>query len=265
MNYVSVSGTKWTLSAVGRRYFGPQAVESYEAFVEYAVHQWKFIENLDEVLRTGKGIDFHAHQTSADWSAYQRGMLESAKGFAWFVAKHTPVPEGASSCLDLAGSHGYVGGLLCQKHPPMRSTVLDRPEALATARTLGQGEPWFSMVSFREGNLLTDDLGKGYDVVLSANILHHFPAEANRGILRRVRAAMKPGGIVSIFEIEPPHEGQAADAGGDGFALYFRITSDSSCFRGADYVSWLSAAGFASPRVIRSWKMPSRMLVVAKA
>lgn len=265
MGYVHRSGSSWSLTAMARRYFGPDATESYEAFVEYCIPQWHFVEQLDGVLRTGHGIDFHEHQTAEEWGAYQRAMLENAKGFAWFVVENTPVRSGAASCLDIAGAHGLVGAMLCEKHPPMRSTVVDRAEALATSRRIGEQEPWGRLVTYREGDVLTADFGSGHDVVLLANILHHFSADTKVEILKRVRAALKPGGTVSIFEIEAPGAGDPAEAAGDALALFFRITSTSACYRGDDYVSWLRAAGFAAPRVVRSFRMPSRMLVVAAA
>ena len=178
---------------------------------------------------------------------------------------HRPAYAGAVSCLDIGGSHGYVGAMLCAKHPPMRCTVLDRAEALAPARSIGAGQAWASLVSFREGNLLTADFGAGHGVVLLSNVLHHFSPEANLGILRRVRQALAPGGTVSIFEIETPAAGQPPEAASDALALYFRITSTAACFGADDYLGWLTAAGFSSARVVRSVRMPSRMLVVASA
>ena len=72
------------------------------------------------------------------------------------------------------------------------------------------------------------------------------------------------GGSVGIFDIEVPADSAGPEAAADAFALYFRITSTSSCFRDRDCESWLSQAGFRAPRTIRSVKMPSRMLVVAE-
>lgn len=264
MSYTTRVGNEWSLSPMGQRHFGADAIESYQAFVEYGPAQWNFIANLDQVLRTGRGIDFHDNQTPGEWKLYQRSMLENAKASAWFIVKNTPVPAGANSCLDIAGSHGCVGGLLCQQHPTMRSTVLDRPEALATACELGRGEPWYPFVTFQEGDLLTADFGRDRDVVILSNILHHFGVKKNLEILKRVRESLKPNGVISIFEVETPEPDDRPEAGGDGFALYFRITSTSSCFRAKDYLDWLSETQFRNPRVIRSIKMPSRILVVAE-
>lgn len=264
MGYVALQGERWVLTSRGARHFGKGAVESYDAFVRYGPAQYRMIDRIDDVLRTGKGIDFHGTHTEEEWTAYQHAMLDHARGFAWFVSENLPVPEGARTCLDVAGAHGLVGAELCRKYPPMRSTVLDRAEALATARAIAEAGGWSEIVTFREANLLEDDFGTELDVVLLCNILHHFDASTNALTLARVRRAMRPAGVVGIFDIEPPSPRAPPDASADAFALYFRITSTSTCFRGDDYVEWLSETGFRDIKVVRSVKMPSRLLVHAR-
>jgi len=102
-------------------------------------------------------------------------------------------------------------------------------------------------------------------VVILANILHHFSPEVNREILSRARRALKPGGSLGIFDIEAPRPEAPPEAAGDAAALFFRITSNSACFSGADYITWLRQTGFSKPRAVRSVLLPSRLLVVAEA
>jgi len=59
MGYVDLEAGKWALSRDGRRWFSPDAKESLGAFVEYGPPQWNMIARMDEVLRTGRGTDFH--------------------------------------------------------------------------------------------------------------------------------------------------------------------------------------------------------------
>lgn len=265
MGYVELKKGTFSLSDKGEKYFGRAARESYRAFVEYGVPQWQMVERLEEVLKSGRGIDFHENHTEEEWDAYQRAMLENARAFGWFVVENTPVRKGATRCLDIAGSHGLVGAMLCRKHPGLRSEVLDRAEALPRARKIAEAEGHADLVTFREGDLRRDSFGAELDVALLCNILHHFPADENVEVISRLRKAMKSGGSVAIFDIETPEDTARPDAAGDAFALYFRITSTSTCFRGEDYVRWLAEAGFRDARVVRSVKMPSRMLVVATA
>lgn len=264
LGYVAVDRGRWALTSTGARHFGKRAVHSYDAFVRYGPAQYRMIDRIDDVLRTGRGLDFHEKHTREEWNAYQRAMLDNAQDFAWFVRDHLPVPAGARSCLDIAGAHGLVGAELCRKHPPLRSTVLDRREALEIARGIADAGGWADVVTFREGDLLDDDFGGEVDVVLLCNVLHHFDGSTNALTLARVRRAMRPGAVVGIFDIEPPEPDAPPDAAADALALYFRIISTSTCFRARDCVQWLSAAGFRDPKVVRSVKMPSRMLVHAR-
>lgn len=265
MGYVSLRGERWSLTRAAKRWFGERAKEPYEAYVQYGPPQWRMIERLDDVVRSGAGIDFHDHQSPKDWETYQEAMFENARASSWFLVKHVPVPRGARRLLDIAGAHGWMGAALAKKHRGLRVTVLDRPEALASARGIARANGYADVVTFEEGDLRKDGFGEGRDVVLLSNILHHFGADENAAILKRVHSAMKPGATVAVFEIETPADDAPANAVGDAFALYFRITSTSTCFHAADYERWLTGAGFSNVRVVRSLRLPSRMLIVARA
>lgn len=264
MRYVTRRGSKWSLSRLGRRHFGRDATHPFTDFVAFGAPQWDWISRLDDVLRTGRGVEIHRSLSASDWSLYQRAMAEGARDFADFVARETPVAPGATRCLDVAGSHGLVGAALCRRHQGLRSVVLERPQAIPEARALAHRAGIDDVVSFRECDLLVDDYGESADVVVLANILHHFDPGTNRSILTRARRALKAGGTVAIFDIEAPSADAPPEAAGDAAALFFRITSNSACFTGAAYLEWLAAAGFMDARVARSVLLPSRLLVTAR-
>jgi O-methyltransferase domain len=265
MGYVKTRDRRWSLTKLGRRYFGGKGESPFGDFVAFGAPQWEWISRLDEVLKTGHGVEIHHNLKEEDWPLYQRAMAEGAREFASFVARKLPVNKGARLCLDVAGSHGLVGAALCRAHPGLQSVVLERAEAIPEAKRLAAQAGIADVVSFREANLLTDDYGEEADVVVLANILHHFTREVNLEILGRARKAFKPGGSIGIFDIEAPAPDAPPEAGGDAAALFFRITSNSACFSGDDYVDWLRRTGFKSPRVVRSVRLPSRLLVVARA
>jgi SAM-dependent methyltransferase len=262
--YVTLTRGRYQLTAMARRHFGRAATEPYAAFARYGPPQWKMLEQMAAVVRSGRGIDFHNHQSPEEWRLYQAAMLENARGYGWFIAERMPVPRGATQCIDIAGSHGYVSAALCRRHPGLRATVIERREALEISRQLASDAGHAALVRFREGDVLTDSFGTGIDVAILCNILHHSSAGANRDILRRVHAALKRGGTVGIFDIETPAAESRAEAAADALALYFRITSTSSCFRAADYLAWLGDAGFVGLKVVRTVKLPSRILITAR-
>ena len=265
MAYVKRRDAAWSLTRLGRKHFGPDAPSPFGEFVAFGAPQWEWISRLDDVLKTGRGVEIHRSLQGGDWNLYQRAMAEGARDFAAFVAKELPVPDGARLCLDVAGSHGLVGAALCRAHPGLKSVVLERPEAIAEAAKLAKEAGIADVVSFRECDLLKDDYGEGADVVILANILHHFTPEVNRRVLSRAKRALRSGGSIGIFDIEAPRPGAPPEAAGDASALFFRITSNSACFSGEDYVGWLNETGFSRPRAVRSLLLPSRLLVVARA
>jgi cyclopropane fatty-acyl-phospholipid synthase-like methyltransferase len=163
---------------------------------------------------------------------------------ASLLAPLVPVRPRAEKLLDIAGSHGLFGALICRAHPPMRSEVLDLAEAVEQSRGLAREEGIDDVVSHRVGDALTDDLSEGYDVCFLGNILHHFTPEQIRGLLDRVRRALSPDGTVAIWELRLPEPDEPPEIVGDGFALYFRATSTARCYATSEYTGWLGEAGF---------------------
>lgn len=264
LGYVERTAGKWSLSRLGKKHLGPTAPVPFGEFVAFGAPQWNWISQLDDVLKTGRGVEIHRSLVGPDWDLYQRAMAEGAREFAAFVARKLPVAKDARLCLDVAGSHGFVGAALCRAHPGLRCEVLERPEALAEARRLAAAERTLDVVTFRECDLLSDDYGNDADVVILANILHHFDVKTNRSILSRAKRSLRSGGSIGVFDIEAPRAEAPPEAGGDAAALFFRITSNGACFSGADYLEWLKAEGFEQARVMRSVRLPSRLLVVGR-
>jgi hypothetical protein len=263
--YVSQKNGGYELSKLGRRTMVPGGDMEMFGYILWNYEQWEMVAGLDEAVSRGRGLDFHTTLKDPEaWDHYQRGMLELARLEAAIVARKVPVPRGARSLLDVAGSHGLFGAAICRKHPPMRSTVLELPEAMEGARRLAQKEGIDDIVEHRAGCLLKGDWGSGHEVVLLFNILHHFLPEQIAGILRTARSALRGKGVVAVWELERPLAGSKVTAG-DGAALYFALTSTGGAYHADEYAGWLRAAGFESIRVARGRLTPGKILVTALA
>ncbi len=265
MGYVEQDGAAFGLSPLARRTLLRGSPQELTAYLEWNYLQWEFVENLDEVVRTGKGIDFHeTMRDSVAWRTYQRAMLELARLDAPVLASRVPVPPGAEKLLDLGGSHGLLGAEICRRHPSLRATVLDLPQAVEHARRLAREAGIDRIVEHRAGDALQDELEPGQDVVLISNLLHHFAPDAVTRCLERVRAALRTGGTVAVWEIERPLTASRA-GDGDGVALFFRLTSTAAAYHGDEYSRWLAAAGFSKLRCERPWRSPGSVLVLGTA
>jgi 2-polyprenyl-3-methyl-5-hydroxy-6-metoxy-1,4-benzoquinol methylase len=262
--YLQLRGDRYTLSSLGKSTMTSGAPSELTGYVQWNYMQWEFAGHLEALVRSGRGLEFHSTMSDPEaWRHYQQAMLELARFDAPVLARHVPVRKGATRLLDVAGSHGLTGATLCRKHPPMRSTVIDLPAAIEHARSLAQREGHADIVDHRAGDLRNDDLGSRWDVVLLANILHHFSPEDVRALLIRTFKALVGEGTVAIWELERP----AADkkpSEGDGVALFFRLTSTAAAYSGEEYATWLGGAGFQGIKIVRPRLRPGTVLVHAR-
>lgn len=262
-DYVVHRRGRYALSPLGRRTMLPGGAMELRGFVRWNEVQLRLVDRLEDVLRTGRGLDLHAVLDDPEaWRDYERGMLEIARLDAPVVAKAVPVPRDATRLLDLGGGHGFFGAAVCRRHAGLRSTVLDLPAALDAARELARESGIMPLVDYRACDIARDDLGEGFDVALLCNILHHFAPPDVAGILRRTRVALRAGGTVAVWEIERPRS-DASPTDGDGAALYFRLTSTGGAYPADEYAGWLRAAGFEGTRVRRPLATPGKILVTA--
>ena len=263
--YLSQSKGGYKLSKLGRRTMVAKSEMEMVGYVLWNYEQWDMVARLDDAVRGGRGLDFHTTLKDPEaWRNYQRGMLELARLESASVARKVPVQSGARRLLDVAGSHGLFGAAVCRLHPPMRSTVLELPEAMAGARSLAAAEGIDDIVEHRAGCLLNGEWGQGYDVVLLFNILHHFLPEQIALILRHARSALKEKGVLAVWELERPLRGSKVTAG-DGAALYFALTSTGGAYHADEYSGWLRQAGFKSIRIAKGRLMQGKILVTAVA
>jgi SAM-dependent methyltransferase len=217
-----------------------------DAWVLHNHVHWRAISNLERVLTSDGDRDLHHHLDSAEeWALYQRAMLQTAHPAAVPVAGLIPEPTGRGLLLDLGGAHGLYGAAICRRFPPMRSRVIDLPDAIAHARALGEQAGIADVVEYEQGDLRTSDLGDEIsDVVFMGNIVHHFSDEALQAMLRNVHRALEPGGVIAIWDMAPPPDLPEMDLVAEGFSMLFYLTSASEC-RGPDvYRSVLTACGF---------------------
>ncbi len=263
--YLETRRGAFSLSAETRRTLLPGSAMDSRGFVEFNALQWQLMESLEPMIRTGVGVDFHVTlEDPAQWQVYQRSMLEIARQHAPILTKRVPVRPGATRLLDLAGSHGVLGAALCRRHPPLRSVVLDLPAALPHARALALEAGVHDLVEHRPANILEDDFEADQDVVVLANVLHHFSPAQNREVIRRVFEATRPGGTVAIWEIERREDDVAPELLRDISSLIFRVSSTSRCFAASDYRTWLTEAGFDAIRTARAITAPIHVLVHAR-
>ncbi len=159
--------------------------------------------------------------------------------------------------LDIGGSHGLYSCELCKRHPALHATIFELPGAVDRASEIAAREGLGDRVKHRIGNALMDDLGETtFDIVMVNNLVHHFSAEQNVDLARRVARALSAGGVYAIGDfLRSSHPG----AGGGVPAVmdfYFALTSASGTWSMDEITSWQRAAGLALLKPVRFQSLP---------
>ena len=163
--------------------------------------EWRWIESLEQFVRSGRPLDFHDAMSAEERDLYHRGMRALAGVAGPEVARCTPVARGARRMIDLGGSHGHFAAEICRRHRSLSGEVMDLPEAVETAAPLLGAEGLGERLVHVAGDATTADLGvEQYDLVLMSNLAHHLDAEQNAELARRVARALRPSGAFVIQE-----------------------------------------------------------------
>jgi ubiquinone/menaquinone biosynthesis C-methylase UbiE len=169
----------------------------------------------------------------------------------------------SGQALDIAAGHGLFGIVLAQKNPRLRITALDWPKVLEVARRhagkMGVGDRYESIA----GDAFTVDLKGPYDVALLTNLLHHFSPEQCTALLRRIRAALRPGGRLVTLEFIPGEDRVSPPLSATFPLVMLATTAQGDAYTFAELEGMLRAAGFTKNSFHQLQNSPQQVIVSA--
>lgn len=201
LGYVRRTNAGYALTRRGRIYLDPRSERSMLSMLRFMDRTYDSFTDVEHTLRTGAPRRNNLeHFTAEQWEDFSLAMLELAKTNVDEVSRSLAVPAEARRALDLGGCHGLYSVELCRRHPRLAAEVLDLE---ATRRYFTETVGAHAMaerVRFRAGDFMKDDLGENYDVVLAFNIVHGFDSAQNLELVRKVRQALRAGGVCVIVD-----------------------------------------------------------------
>ena len=111
--------------------------------------------------------------------------------------------SGPMRVLDIAAGHGLFGIEIARQNPQASIVALDWAAVLEVAQANARKAGVAGRYEALPGSAFEVEYGGPYDAVLLTNFLHHFDVPTCVGLLRKVRAALKPGGIAATLEFVP--------------------------------------------------------------
>ena len=148
--------------------------------------------------------------------------------------------------LDVAAGHGVFGIALARHNPNAEIYALDWASVLSVAEENARNAGVADRHHKIPGSAFEVEFGEGYDIVLLTNFLHHFDPATNEQLLRKVHAALKPGGRAVTLEFVPNPD-RVTPPNSAAFSLIMLATTASGdAYTFAEFDEMFRNAGFAS-------------------
>lgn len=187
-------GDAWAFRLRGLRHFGSQ---------------------LGDQVRTGKlsGQAPNMATTIDNWTMAARLQIaQEQRAVTVDVALRlmAQVPEfpAVRRMLDLGGGPGLVAIALARDNPMLTGEVFDFAQTVTVAADNIRQAGLEQRLEVRGGDLASDPIGEGYDLIWCSSVLHFVPDMA--AALAKIHAALRPGGVLVSAHAEVPADPELA-------------------------------------------------------
>lgn len=244
----------------------PACIASSVVFLGAAELTGRF-KNLTEAVRNGAAVN---GETTLEpehplWVEFARGMAPLTAMPAEKMAQLVGAEKGEPwKVLDIAASHGIFGITFARKNPRAEIYAVDWANVLELAKVNARNAGIDARFHPLPGSAFEVDFGKNFDIVLLTNFLHHFDAATCETLLRKVHAALKPGGRAVTLEFVP-NEDRVSPPLPAGFALTMLAgTPAGDAYTFAELERMFRNAGFASSQMHELPPSFHRVVISAK-
>jgi ubiquinone/menaquinone biosynthesis C-methylase UbiE len=230
--------------------------------------QKRGFEDLTNAVRRGgstvKG-DASLDPDSPMWEIFARGMLGMMMPAAQMIAAHVGFePERQLKVLDIAAGHGIFGILVAQQYKNAEIYAVDWGNVLRVAMENAEKFGVADRHHLIEGSAFDVDFGDGYDVVLLTNFLHHFDAETNENLLRKIHGSLADGGKVLTLEFVPNDDRVSPPSEAMFSLVMLAATPAGDAYTFAELKSMFENAGFPRNEHLPLAPTPQHLIISMK-
>ena len=230
------------LSATALNKKSPEYRGAYLALLQRHWDEWS---RLTDSVRSGKPLEDNEpiseddHRRAFTWAMHHR-----SRDMAPRIAKHINLC-GAMTLLDIGGGPGTYTLALLAKWPKLQGTVADRPAALHVARAVARKHPAGKRLSYLPLDFMAEDIPDRYDVIFLSNIIHIYGPNENIALLKKIKAALNPGGKVIIQDFFLWDKKKLRPIETNLFAVTMLLYTDTgNTYTAQEVKTWMMKAGF---------------------
>ena len=224
-------------------------------------------QDLATVVRKGRTVMSDAGTLGPEdpiWVEFARNMAPLMTFSAELIAELLKASEGKKwKVLDIAASHGLFGITLARHNPNAEIVAVDWANVLQVAKENAASAGIAGRYRTLPGSAFDVDYGAGYDVVLLTNFLHHFDMPTCETLLRKVYAALSPGGRAVALEFVPNEDRISPPIAAKFSMIMLGTTPSGDAYTHSQYQTMFRNAGFKSC-ALHSLPIPEQIVVAEK-
>ncbi|HYH95919.1 methyltransferase [Hyalangium sp.] len=255
--YAAVPG----LVAAAAKVVGPRSLER-----DREKYEWRELHGkLPEVLRGEQSMPRESFdwppQTPAQVAGFEASMAAGLGPILEvFRTYGSQLWRDGQRLLEVGGGDGTLAAHLLEEHPGLTVDVYNLPATEALVARTREKHGLGARLGFVGGDFLKEPLPRGYDALSFVRVLHDWPAETARALMKAAYEALPSGGHILICEEFRTPERLTAQF----FWSYFLMGVDSCVSRLREveyYLLALQDLGFRAPQVLPG---PFELIIATK-
>ena len=225
----------------------------------------KAFENLADAVRKGGttwGEEGSLSFENPIWVEFARSMAPMMMMPAECISRLVEADKGGKCrVLDIAAGHGLFGIDIARHNPQAEIVALDWADVLEVAMENARKSGVDFRYSTLPGSAFEVEFGGGYDLVLLTNFLHHFDVPTCERLLRKVHAALAPGGRAVTLEFVPNDDRVTPPEAATFSMIMLGSTPHGDAYTFAELERMFSNTGFARSEHFRQPPMPESVII----
>ena len=165
------TGDEYRNTPESARFFVRRSKDDQRNGLLHTANIWHRWSTLTAAVRQGTHIPIDGDRSREWTNNFIAGMQRNAKDRAPLVLKALGI-AGVHRILDLGGGSGAYSIAFAKASPEVRCEILDLPEVVPLATEHVREAGVSAQVSLRPGDMLHDDFGSGYDIVMLKALSH---------------------------------------------------------------------------------------------
>jgi 2-polyprenyl-3-methyl-5-hydroxy-6-metoxy-1,4-benzoquinol methylase len=226
----------------------PAYLGSIAGFLAHDRHTAHYRDLTGAVRRGGTWDAGNMGPDDPIWVEFARSMTPMMAMTAAQVAPLVTEQGRRMKVLDIAAGHGMYGITIAKHNAVAEVFAVDWKDVLAVAAEHAAEAGVASRYHTLPGSAFEVDFGTGYDVVMLPAFLHHFDPPTNVGLLQKIRAAMKPNGLLATLEITPNDDRVSPPMAAEFSLMMLGSTPAGDAYTFKELEEMLRQAGFPENR-----------------